>query len=148
MTPDLPKRAEILFLLHLSSWKSSETGLVCSVAVPSSMQNANGVTITSHGQQEQKKGQTGSLMSCSSGQEAEFAGRMWHGDWQYGLFGTSSTSAVCSQSSDYRETLCFVVVCSEDEGTAWYFLTHSRKKASHVLQQEWQTFLFEHWCQQ
>lgn len=67
-------RAEILLLLHLSSQLSSEAGSVCALAVPSSTQNTNGVTASSHGEQEQKKGQTGSLKTLSSGQEGELAG--------------------------------------------------------------------------
>lgn len=42
-------------LTSAASSESSETGSVCALAVPASMQNTNGNTVPSHGEQEQKE---------------------------------------------------------------------------------------------
>lgn len=71
------------------SSERSETASVCALAVSASMQDANGITVPSHG--EEQKEETNPFL-CPKGEMLCLLWRMWQGDWQYGLPGIDKTS--------------------------------------------------------
>lgn len=77
--------------------ESSETASVCALAVPASMQDTSDITVSSHGEQQKEEANPFPFL-YPQGEMLCLLGRIWQGDWQYGLPGINRTSAVCSLS--------------------------------------------------